>query len=414
MKRFHVFSVAALRQTVKVEAALTFKSSSIYLDYNASAPLRPEVQDIMCDILRRAGNPSSVYAKGRASRGMVEKAREKVAALVGAKTANVTFTSGGTEANVTALSPMWEIDGAPTALDTLVVSAVEHPSVLSGGRFPLENRIYAPVDANGRVDTSALLAIVADEQAAGRRALVSVMAANNETGVIQPIEEIGAALADTQALFHVDAIQAAGRVDIDLRRWSADALSLSAHKIGGPQGSGALVVASGNGRPSPLLRGGGQENWRRAGTENVAAIVGFGAAADLARLEASQRSDWKALQGVLESSLSNIYNSTVVFGQDCERLPNTTCFAVPGVVAETALIALDLAGVAVSSGSACSSGKVSISHVLSAMGVREDVARCALRVSWGHGISRAEIDGFVSCWREIAGRMLPVEAREAT
>lgn len=385
----------------------------IYLDYNAGAPLRAEAYEVMRAILADCGNASSVHGPGRRAHGRIETAREQVSRLVGAKPKNVVFTSGGTEANVTALTPGWIKGGKPHVLTRAFVSAIEHPSVLVGGRFAAENVEQVPANADGTVDVAALLTRVAAEIDAGGRPLVAVMAANSETGVLQPVAEIGAALAETDAVFHVDAVQAVGRIPVDIAAWRADSLSLSAHKIGGPQGVGALVLGHGDFRPAPLLTGGAQEDRRRAGTENVAGIAGFGAAADAALRE---RDNFSALRDDLDflvEGLRLIWADTVVFGEDAARLPNTCSFAVPGISAETALIALDLEGVAVSSGHACSSGKVSASHVLKAMGVEDRVARGALRVSAGPGTKRADIEGFLAAWRKVSGRLRPVGAGEA-
>ncbi|MBA5776931.1 cysteine desulfurase [Stappia sp. F7233] len=385
----------------------------IYLDYNASAPLRAEAYEAVCAALAEVGNASSVHGPGRRAHGRIETAREQVASLVGARPKNVIFTSGGTEANVTALTPRWLKGGKPHALTRAFVSAIEHPSVLAGGCFPADLVEQLPTKADGMVDVETLLARVKAELDAGGRPLVAVMAANSETGVIQPVAEIGAALAGTDAVFHVDAVQAAGRLDVDIAAWQADSLSLSAHKIGGPQGVGALVLGHGDFRPAPLLTGGAQEDRRRAGTENVAGIAGFGAAAEVALRECEKFTALGGEMAFLVAGLRLIWPDTVVFGESAARLPNTCSFAVPGIAAETALIALDLEGVAVSSGHACSSGKVSASHVLKAMGVEEELARGALRVSSGWGTTRADIEGFLAAWRKVSGRLRPVGAGEA-
>ncbi|MTH95460.1 cysteine desulfurase family protein, partial [Roseibium sp. RKSG952] len=254
----------------------------VYLDHNAGAPLRPAAREAMIDVLTEAGNASSVHGHGRKARGRVEKAREQVARLCGAKTRAVTFVSGATEANMTALTPSWRDQGAPVYLDRLIRSAVEHPSIVTGGRFPVKDQQVVPVDSSGRVR----LEVLKEMLAGGDAVLVSVMAANNETGVIQPLEAIGALVKEFGGLFHVDAVQAAGRLPINMDAWQADAISISAHKFGGPQGVGALVVRSTARVPAPLINGGGQENWRRSGTENVAAITGFGVAAEAAASEA--------------------------------------------------------------------------------------------------------------------------------
>ncbi|MBN9670449.1 cysteine desulfurase family protein [Roseibium aggregatum] len=375
----------------------------IYLDHNAGAPLRPRARDVMIEVLNDPGNASSVHAHGRRARGRIEAAREQVARLCDVKARAVTFVSGGTEANMTALTPAWQDRGAPVYLDKLVMSAVEHPSVLSGGRFATADQISIGVDSQGRVRLDELELAVKDAE----QSLVSIMVANNETGVVQPLREIGTIVKTYGHFLHLDAVQAAARMPIDMDAWQADVLTLSAHKFGGPQGAGAVVVGSTARVPSALMTGGGQENWRRAGTENVAAIAGFGAAAEEALEEAVDTRHFADMQTRLESGIKAVCPGTVVFGEASGRLANTTCFAVPGIPAETALIAFDLEGISVSSGSACSSGKVSVSHVLTAMGVGEELARCALRVSTGWKTTEAEIDRFLSVWPKIVERLNP-------
>jgi cysteine desulfurase len=381
----------------------------IYLDHNAGAPLRDTVREVMIEAMSDAGNASSVHAHGRKARGRIETARDQVARLCNAKTRAVTFVSGGTEANMTALSPAWQDQGAPVYLDKLFRSAIEHPSVMTGGRFAVSDQVVLPVDGDGRVELDALEQAVKDADPS----LISVMAANNETGVIQPLAEIGAIATRYGHFFHVDAVQAAGRMPIDLESWQADVLTLSAHKFGGPQGIGAVVVRSTARVPAPLMVGGGQENWRRGGTENVSAIAGFGVASMAALEEAADTRHLSDMKAKLETGLCAICPSTVIFGNKAERLSNTCCFAVPGIPAETALIAFDLDHISVSSGSACSSGKVSVSHVLTAMGVPEDLARCALRVSMGWNTSGSDIDRFLELWPKIVGRLNPQARHQA-
>lgn len=383
------------------------KRPHVYLDHNASAPLRAGVRARMIEVMEDTGNASSVHSDGRRARGRIEEARDAVARLCGARTRAVTFTSGATEANATILSPSWQDQGAPFYLERLLRSATEHPAVVAGGRFSKAEQEVLPVDSNGLLDLAKLEeALNVDEPT-----LVSVMAVNNETGVIQPVAEIGKLAKAAGAFFHVDAVQAAGRMPIDIQDWQADAISLSAHKFGGPQGMGAIVVGSTARVPSALISGGGQENWRRAGTENVPGICGFGVAAEEAARDAVEDAPRVlALRERLESGLREICPSTVIFGEGAPRIGNTTCFAVPGVAAETALIAFDLASISVSSGSACSSGKVSVSHVLTAMGVDEAIARCALRISLGWSSTEADVDRFLEAWPSIVDRLNP-EAR---
>jgi cysteine desulfurase len=385
------------------------QSDPIYLDHNAGAPLRPAVREIMIDVLNDAGNASSVHGHGRKARGRIEAAREQVACLCKARTRAVTFVSGGTEANMTALTPVWQDQGAPVYLDKLFRSAVEHPSVVTGGRFAVADQVVLPVDEQGSVLLDELEAAVKDTPAS----LISVMAANNETGVIQPLARIGEIAREYGHFFHVDAVQAAGRTAIDLDAWQADVATLSAHKFGGPQGIGAVVVRSTARLPSPLMVGGGQENWRRGGTENVAAIAGFGVAGTAALEEVSDTRHLEDLKARLETGLRAVCPATIIFGEGADRLANTSCFAVPGIPAETALIAFDLERVSVSSGSACSSGKVSVSHVLTAMGVGEDLARCALRVSMGWDTREEDIDRFLERWPGIVDRLNPQARHQA-
>mgnify|MGYP000197200747 CR=1 FL=1 len=381
----------------------------VYLDYNAGASLRPSARDQMIEVLNDVGNPSSVHSDGRRARARIEAAREQVAQLCGARSRAVTFVSGATEANMTALTATWQDQGAPVYLDGLLRSACEHPSVTSGGRFPASMQDVVPVDENGIV----LLDVLKQKLADGGQMLVSIMAVNSETGVIQPLAEIGELVKEAGGFFHVDAVQAAGRLTIDMDAWQADVISLSAHKLGGPQGAGAVVVRSTARVPSPLLTGGGQENWRRAGTENVAAIVGFGAAANEAAEEAKDASRLEALRDRLEAGIRQTCPEVKVFGEGAPRVANTACFAVEGITAETALIAFDLEKVSLSSGSACSSGKVSVSHVLTAMGVDEAMARCALRVSLGWNSSEGDVDRFLEIWPDVVDRLNPAARHRA-
>ena len=379
----------------------------IYLDWNATAPLRPAARTAMLAALDRVGNPSSVHGEGRAARHLVETAREQVAALVGADARNVVFTSGGTEANMLALTPAIERPGDRRPLDRLLVSAIEHPSVRGGGRFAREAVEDIPVTTGGIVDLTALERRLGELTAAGQRPLISLMHANNETGVVQPVAAAAALARAAGGLLHVDAIQTAGRIPCDIMALGADLVTLSGHKLGGPQGTGALVKASeALHLADPLIRGGGQERGSRAGTENVAAIVGFGAAAQAAgEALAAEGPQVAALRARLEAGLRDIAADTVIFGADAERLPNTTLFAVPGLKAETALIALDLAGIAASSGAACSSGKVTASHVVKAMGVAPELAAGAVRLSLGRDTTEADIGGFLIAWSKIVSRL---------
>lgn len=324
------------------------------------------------------GNASSVHAEGRSARKMLDDAREQVARAVGVIAPMVVFTSGGSEANNLALK------GAP--VERLIVSAIEHPAVLEAAKASGKSVEVIPVDANGVVDLAALEALLK-----GPRALVSLMLANNETGVIQPVADI-ARMAQGH-LVHTDAVQALGKVPVNFGLLGVDMMTLSAHKLGGPVGAGALIVRDGLAL-EPLIHGGGQELRRRAGTENIPAIAGFGAVAQM------KLQDCKALRDRLEAALEG----AVIFGRDVERLPNTTCFAYPGMNAETLLMGFDLEGIAVSSGSACSSGKVAKSHVLSAMGAAPEISKAAIRVSLGWDTTENHIDHFIAAWRKIVER----------
>lgn len=366
-------------------------SGSVYLDYNATAPIRPEAAAALQAALAAPGNASSVHGFGRAARKRVETARAQVAALVGAAPAQVIFTGSGTEANNLALNAVPAGDAA-----RILVSAGEHDSVLAAA--PRAERI--PLASDGRVDLERLAALL---EAGPRASLVSVMLANNETGVIQPLAEVARLARAQGALLHCDAVQAAGKVALDMAALDADLLSLSAHKLGGPQGVGALVVRDGI-TLRPLLRGGGQERRQRAGTENVAGIAGFGAAAAMARRDLDQSAGLARLRDHLEAEVRALCPTVTVHGAAAPRLPNTACLSMPGVAAETQVMALDLAGVAVSAGSACSSGKVQASHVLQAMGVPEAEAGRAIRVSLGWASRAADIGAFVAAWSALYSR----------
>jgi cysteine desulfurase len=372
----------------------------VYLDWNATTPLRPEAREVMVAAWDLPGNPSSVHAEGRQARRLVEDARASIAGAVGAVPRNVVFTSGGTEANALALTPGLRRGWGPP-VERLLVSAIEHASVLAGGRFPAPAIGTIGVTASGQLDLDRLRAALRG----GPPALVSVMLANNETGALQPVAAAAEIVHAASGLLHVDAIQALWKIPIDINMINADLLTLSAHKIGGPKGIGALVLAEGLSGPEPLLRGGGQELGRRAGTENVAGIAGFGAAVRVAMAtleDATVRLE--SLRERLESGLRQT-PGLIVFSADVPRLPNTTLFTVPGLKAETAVIGFDLAGIAVSSGSACSSGKVQPSHVLEAMGFGPEMAQGAVRLSLGWSTSTADIDRCLEAWRKLAGTL---------
>jgi cysteine desulfurase len=372
--------------------------SRSYLDWNATTPVRAEAAAAVARALTLVGNPSSIHAEGRAARALVEQAREEVGRLVNAPARRVVFTSGGSEANISALTPSLSLgDGRPAT--RLLMSATEHACVREGHRFGAAAELI-PVAGDGVVDLDALAARLT--ALSGERALVSVHLANNETGVIQPIERIALLCRQAGAILHVDAVQAAGKIAIDLSTLGADILTLSAHKLGGPKGIGAVVF--GHDRVvigERLIVGGGQEKGARAGTENVPGIAGFGAAASAAIGEiAGEGARQASLRDNMERALRRLAANTVIFGERAPRLPNTSCFAVPQTRAENALILLDLAGVSVSSGSACSSGKVKPSHVLAAMGVAAELAEGAIRVSLGRGVGEADVDRFLAAWAQ--------------
>jgi cysteine desulfurase len=364
----------------------------VYMDHNATTAVRPEARDAVALALALTGNPSSVHGSGRTARRLVEDARDAVAALVGAEPAWVVFTSGGTEANNLALRVLPK--RAP-----ILCSAVEHASVLS----VMDGIVEIPVDGDGVVDLGALEALLAGEDTP---ALVSVMLANNETGVLQPVADVAALAHEHGALIHCDAVQAAGKMAIDFRALGCDLMSLSAHKIGGPSGVGALVVTSGvEGDLAliPMLRGGGQERGRRAGTENVPGIAGFGAAARAAREGLTDFARLGRWRERIENRLRQRADSRV-YGFGAPRLANTSCLTMPGVEAETQVIQFDLAGVAVSAGAACSSGKVEPSRVLAAMGVDANEAATAIRVSLGWNTTEDDADKFVEAWIQVYGQ----------
>jgi len=378
-----------------------------YLDHNATSPLRPEALAAMERALAIGGNPSSVHAAGRAARAAVEEARERVAAFAGAKTDEVAFTAGGTEANALALHGA--IAGALEGEDRitrLMVVATAHSSVRNMAASLAETvpglKVSAiPVDANGRIEAGAFRLMLMNGKG---RALVSLIAANNETGVIEDVAALSGVLRAecADALLHVDAV-AAGYVPMNFA--GVDYLSLSAHKIGGPQGAGALLAKAG--APLAPLVPGTHERGRRGGTENVSGIAGFAAAARVLQMNLDASIDHaKNLRDAFEAGLRRIAPDAVIFGEDAARAPNTSCFAIPGTSAETALMALDLDGVAVSSGSACSSGKVSPSHVLAAMGASEVLARCALRASFGWSSTKADVDAALASLEKLLERKL--------
>jgi cysteine desulfurase len=380
--------------------------AQVYFDWNATAPLRPEAREAMLAAADVVGNPSSVHAQGRAARRLIERARAQVAALVGANPQDVIFTSGGTEANMLALTPTIEVGQQKAARDRLLISAIEHPSVRTGGRFAPDSTVEEiPVSDSGVLEIAILERRLAELTTAGHRPLVSIMLANNETGVIQPVVHAADVAHAAGGLLHVDAIQGPGRISCDISVLKADLLTLSAHKLGGPKGVGALIRRS-DLHIEPQIRGGGQERNQRAGTENVPGIAGFGAAAEAAHAAlATESAHMAAMRDLLEAGVRRIHPKAIIFGSNVARLPNTTLFAAPGMKAETAVIGFDLEGVAVSSGSACSSGKVAPSHVLAAMGAPVELSRGAIRVSLGYSTTESEVSAFLRAWAKLAGAL---------
>jgi cysteine desulfurase len=381
-------------------------SGRIYLDYNATAPARAEVREAVAGALSLHGNPSSVHEEGRRVRALVEQAREKVAALVGADARKVIFTSGGTEANVTALSPLNVNRDAPDSI-VCFISEIEHPSILAFGRFTPDAVRIIGATSDGIIDVSALEKAILEHCAkeGASSFMVSVMRANNETGALQPVKRIASIVRENGGILHCDGVQAAGKIPLDITELGAHMMSLSAHKIGGPHGVGALILGEGMASlPSPLIVGGGQEMRARSGTENVAGIAGFGVAAECAARGLEDMTKLAGLRDRLEAEILARAPTVVFFSKDVERLPNTANFSVPGMKAETLVIALDLAGVAVSAGASCSSGKVEQSHVLVAMGAPAEIARGAIRVSLGWDTREEDIDAFIAAWANIYGQ----------
>jgi len=370
----------------------------VYMDYNATAPLWPEVRNAVSESLDIFGNPSSVHEEGRRAKAAIERARSQVAVLAGCEPDEVVFTSGATEANQSVIGAGW---------DVIAISAMEHESVLAAGQWAAGqtrcNLTVIPAksaDMDGRVDTE-WFASLSDDMLRGdadqTNSLVSVQIANGETGVIQPVERIVGIAREQGSAIHTDAVQAAGKIALDFSALDVDFMSLSAHKIGGPKGVGALIVRNGM-KVQPLIRGGGQETGRRAGTENVPGIVGFGMAAECTLHNLEHISEIKVLRDRLECEADRLAPGAAIFSATRERLPNTSTLALEGAKAETLVIAFDLAGIAVSAGSACSSGKVARSHVLEAIGVEPELAEGTLRVSLGWNSCEQDISRFLEAW----------------
>ncbi len=361
----------------------------VYLDYNATCPLRPGVREAILEVLDLPGNASSIHMHGREARKKVEHARKQIAELIGANQEKITFNSGATEGNNTIMHAY-----APQGV---LVSAIEHPCIIN-----LEHSMaLVDVTEDGVIDLDHFEEMISKSPPP---LLASVMMVNNETGVIQPLKEIVEISHNRGIKVHTDATQAVGRMNIDLFLLNADYMTLSSHKIGGPQGIGALITTN-DIEPPVLFHGGGQEKSRRAGTENIPGIVGFGAAAEHARKNLEKYATLKNEQAYLESELKKLNEDIIIYGENVDRVHNTTCFSIPGANAETMLIAFDLDGISLSSGSACSSGKVSHSHVLKAMGAGDEELKGALRLSYGWATTREHIDQFLNAAEKIIKRV---------
>lgn len=365
------------------------KQDTLFLDHNATSPPVEGVRDAVREALGDGGNPSSIHASGRHARAIVEQTRQRLAQQIACKPQEIAFTSGGTEANV------WAITQAQA--DRLIIGAAEHDSVRAPAFASDKPVTWLPVDGQGRIDLNALEQALNEGQG---RALVSVQSANNETGTLQPIQDIATLCRAHDALYHRDATQSLGKQPLS---FDSDLMTLSAHKIGGLAGTGALVIREGLAMPA-LIPGGGQELRRRGGTENLTGLAAFGAVLE----GLPQRIDAMAALGdvlnAFEDQLLSHCPEAVIFSSEQPRLPNTSAFAIPGLPAETQMMHLDLMGVEVGSGSACSSGKITPSHVLAAMGVAEDVSRCALRVSFGPGQAMEAVDRFFEAWLPLYRR----------
>ncbi|NVP55814.1 cysteine desulfurase family protein [Mycoplana rhizolycopersici] len=374
-----------------------------YLDWNATAPLSAQAREAVLSALDLPGNPSSVHGEGRAVRAVIDGARRDVAALVGAEPAHVIFTSGATEAANMVLTPDFRMGRTALSVGRLYVSAIEHSAVREGGRFDRENVTEIPVTPAGIVDLDALRALLEAHDAAAGLPMVAIMLANNETGIVQPVRQAAEIVHKTGGIFVVDAVQAAGRLPLSIVELDADFMIVSAHKLAGPKGAGALVSRGEVLMPKMLIHGGGQEKGHRSGTENAAAIAGFAAAAREAgsRLE-DRTTAISRLRDGMEARMTELAGDVIIHGRDVSRLCNTTFFSLPGLKSETGQIAFDLEGIAISAGSACSSGKVGASHVLTAMGF--DAGLGALRVSLGSTTSEADVECFLEAFGRIAGR----------
>lgn len=383
-------------------------TNRLYLDWNATAPLHPAAREAVLRALDMFGNPNSVHGEGRAARAAIETARRQVADLVNAEPAHVTFTSGATEAANMVLTPDFRMGRTPVRIGHLYTSAIEHPAVREGGRFGKDLISEIPVTSAGTVDLTALEALLSAHDKQAGLPMVAVMLANNETGIIQPIQAVGEIVKSTGGILVVDAVQAAGRIAIDIATLGADFVIVSSHKIGGPKGVGALISRGEILMPAPLIHGGGQEKGHRSGTENSLAVIGFGAAAEVAMAEFAERNArLVTLRDRLEDGMRKAAADVIIHGADGVRVSNTCFFTLPGLKAETGQIAFDLEGVALSAGSACSSGKVGESHVLTAMG--RDPKLGALRISLGFATTEDDVERAIAVFAKIAARRRNVE-----
>ncbi|WEA62105.1 cysteine desulfurase family protein [Rhizobium sp. BJ04] len=375
----------------------------LYLDWNATAPLHPAAREAIMRAIDIFGNPNSVHGEGRAARAAIEGARRKVAALVGTDAGNVVFTSGATEAANLVLTPDFRMGRTPLQLGRLYFSAIEHPAVREGGRFAREKMTEIPVTEAGIVDLDALGALLDAHDKAAGLPMVAIMLVNNETGIVQPVEAAAKIVHAHGGLFVVDAVQAAGRIALDINRIGADFMIVSSHKIGGPKGAGALIARGEALMPRPLIQGGGQERGHRSGTQNSLALIGFGAAAEAAVEELETRNAAiGAMRERLEAGMRQVACDVMIHGEGGERVANTIFFTLPGLKAETGQIAFDLEGVALSAGSACSSGRLGESHVLTAMG--RDAKLGALRISLGFSTTEEDVDRAIAAFAKIACR----------
>ncbi|ANL46954.1 cysteine desulfurase 1 [Rhizobium phaseoli] len=375
----------------------------LYLDWNATAPLHPAAREAIMRAIDVFGNPNSVHGEGRAARAAIEGARRQVAALAGTEPGNVVFTSGATEAANLVLTPDFRMGRTPLRLGHLYFSAIEHPAVREGGRFAKEKMTEIPVTEAGTVDLDALATLLDTHDKAAGLPMVAIMLVNNETGIVQPVEAAAKIVHAHGGLFVVDAVQAAGRIALDIDRLGADFIIVSSHKIGGPKGAGALIARGEALMPRPLIQGGGQERGHRSGTQNSLALIGFGAAAEVAASELETRNAAiGALRQRLEAGMRQAAGDVIIHGEGGERVANTIFFTLPGLKAETGQIAFDLEGVALSAGSACSSGRLGESHVLTAMG--RDAKLGALRISLGFSTTEEDIDRAIAAFAKIACR----------